>query len=210
MRNSNCVIQFAKWPLLGNVKTRLAVHLGDTLARDVHIRLTEEVHGNLCCYEGADIEVHVDTVGTFNDEHSNGIFDTWANASSLLLQQGEDLGERMLKAIENGLRCYPKVLIVGSDCPSVDAEYLASAFSALESADMVVGPAEDGGYVLVGFSSIKSEVFDRVEWGSSEVLAQTLENAARINLSVARLDERWDVDEFADYVRWSNSRTNTD
>ena len=209
MSKTNCVIQFAKWPVYGNVKTRLAAHLGHDSARDVHIRLATEVYSNLCRVEGADIEIHVDAIDVADQQLENGVLDEWHRASLLKLQYGADLGARMARAISEGLKSYDKVLIVGSDCPSVDCQYLDSAFAALNDSSMVIGPAEDGGYVLVGASSPIGSVFDGVEWGGAKVLAQTVSNAEHLNISVGLLEERWDVDELADYVRWSNLTVTT-
>ena len=204
MRKSNCVIQFAKWPVYGNVKTRLAANLGHESARDVHIRLATQVYSNLCRVENADIEIHVDVIGVPDQSLDNGVFDKWERGSLLTLQNGKDLGERMAGALNEGLKSYQKVLIVGSDCPSVDSHYVDSAFAKLDHSPMVIGPAEDGGYVLVGACSPISHVFEGVEWGSAKVLEQTVANAMRLNISLGLLEERWDVDELADYVRWSN------
>lgn len=202
MRKSMCVIQFAKWPVLGNVKTRLAADLGDEKAREVHLQLAEQVFKNLSLFSEADIQIHVDKINDCHDELDNGVFDAWSRNALLTLQKGAGLGERMASAIVSTLTSYEKVVIVGSDCPGVDADYLESAFTALERADMVLGPAEDGGYVLIGFSKFSASVFNEVEWGGSDVLYQTLANAKRLQISTELLSEQWDVDELKDYYRW--------
>ena len=101
-------------------------------------------------------------------------------------------------------------IVIGTDCPSVDAVYVARGFAALHRSDLVLGPAEDGGYGLVGISRRSAgsldAVFEGVDWGTDEVLAQTLDRAERCGLSVCLLETIWDVDSAADWARFLESR----
>jgi hypothetical protein len=108
----------------------------------------------------------------------------------------------MFLALEQGLKTAKSVVLVGSDCPVLDRAYLLQAFEALERADLVLGPAEDGGYVLIGARGLARSLFDGVRWGSGEVLSQTLANAEQAGMRTALLEELYDVDEPDDLQRW--------
>jgi len=118
------------------------------------------------------------------------------------LQRGGDLGERMYHALAQGLSRGSAVVLVGSDCPGLCEQYLAEAFSALEDADVVLGPAQDGGFVLIGCRQVRDGMLNGISWGRGEVLKQTLRQLATRGLSVALLTELYDVDTPADLQRW--------
>lgn len=204
---SELIIQFAKWPEAGKVKTRLAKHIGDAAALAVHCQLLRQVWAQLKDYDQADFELWWDQqlvdsqLQTFLHEHPDLV------AEQTQYQRGSGLGERMLYALESGLEQYDKVIIVGSDCPSVTPSYVQQAFDSLQSADLVLGPAEDGGYVLIGAhrrckNRLSSILMAEIPWGMAQVLAKTCAAAQRQDLAVSLLDMAWDVDELADYQRW--------
>lgn len=93
---------------------------------------------------------------------------------SVYPQEGSDLGERMHKALQQGLQRAAKVVLVGSDCPQLDTAYLSQALAALETHDVVLGPATDGGYVLIAVTTLAASWFEGIEWGSESVYAQTV------------------------------------
>ncbi len=197
------IIQFAKWPRLGKVKTRLAQTIGNQAAFDVHVELTMNVLANLTSANLGTVELWFDQI--LNGEEGRQLMALCDKTQvTVSTQCGVDLGERMYQALSKGLRNHDKVIIVGSDCPTVDEIYLMSAVSALDSSDLVLGPAEDGGYVLIGARKIHSELFAGIEWGTSSVLEATSENAKKNRLSVKHLALTWDVDEYEDYLRWSD------
>ena len=122
----------------------------------------------------------------------------------LVAQRGEALGDRM----RNGLHDlqslgFDSVVLIGSDVPSVPPAYVAAAFDRLQRSprSVVIGPAEDGGYYLIGMRTIHSQVFDGIEWGSADVLRQTLEVAANNDIDVDLLPVWYDVDSVADLGR---------
>ena len=126
----------------------------------------------------------------------------------VLAQRGETLGERLAHLFEDTFRLgYESVLIVGSDLPDLPAGALTTARTALASPGerVVLGPATDGGYYLVGLSRPKPELFKDVDWGTNRVMEQTTAIAARIGLPVERLHEWSDVDTLADLARVSAS-----
>ena len=126
--------------------------------------------------------------------------------SSLGGQQGGDLGERMYNALAAGLQRFERVVLVGSDCPGIDADYLQQALTGLDQADLVLGPATDGGYVLIGAKRVSPEMFEGISWGSSAVLAETVLRLERMNWEWATLSPLADIDRPEDLPLWEAVR----
>ena len=196
------VMQFSKWPEKGRVKTRLAAGLGEQGALDAHICLTlavlDQLHGS-----GYDLRFLWD----------RALADVPAAAAPILsrlaalgvrqdVQQGGVLGERMEAALAAALGGYSRAIIVGSDCPSVDADYVRQAVTALDSKDVVLGPSDDGGYVLIGARTCVPGMLDNIRWGTEWALSETLERLDSSGLSCEQLAARWDVDEPGDWQRF--------
>ena len=114
------------------------------------------------------------------------------------VQVGDNLGERMSKAFEDELEAAPSVVLIGSDCPLMDKSRIAQAFEVLEGKDLVLGPAEDGGYYLIGMNS-SYDVFTGVEWSTEKVLKQSLLKAKELGLKVGQLEVLRDLDDLDDY-----------
>jgi rSAM/selenodomain-associated transferase 1 len=119
-------------------------------------------------------------------------------------QCGADLGERMHHAISDGLRRYRQVILVGSDCPAIDRTYLQAALAALARVELVVGPATDGGYVLLGARRIRPELFSGVAWGGCSVFAETVQRADRLGLDWQALPALQDIDRPEDLPAWEH------
>lgn len=210
-KQPNLIVQFARWPRQGAVKTRLIPALGAAGACRAHVELTERVLLNLAGVTNRRWDYCIAW------DHAPG--PTTVDAASLLdlidrlnvrvsVQRGDDLGERMLNALVDGLASYQTVLIVGSDCPAVDVPYVMQALASLERQDVVLGPAEDGGYVLIGARRTLSAMLDNVTWGSSQALQQTCDELRRNGLAFSLLRSCWDVDTAEDWQRflaWKNS-----
>ncbi|WP_328188281.1 TIGR04282 family arsenosugar biosynthesis glycosyltransferase [Marinobacter sp. OP 3.4] len=196
------IFQFAKWPHKGRVKTRLAATLGDDGALHAHVTLTLTVleQLRLCGYPLAlawdhDLDEPPAEAGPIlNAVAGYGI--------GQLIQQGRDLGERMTQALSRGLQEADRAIVVGSDCPSVDADYVDQAVAALEEADVVFGPSDDGGYVLIGARRTTPGMLREVAWGSETALEESVAAVSNAGLSVATLAPRWDVDEPEDWARF--------
>ncbi|MGH1486196.1 MAG: TIGR04282 family arsenosugar biosynthesis glycosyltransferase [Cellvibrionaceae bacterium] len=109
-------------------------------------------------------------------------------------QQGNDLGERMCSAAKMTLKESEAVLLVGTDCPFIDEDYLISACESLQQYDLVISPATDGGYVLLGFKQLSTTLFNNINWGSSEVFQQTLVAINKAGLSYKQLPTLSDID----------------
>jgi len=121
----------------------------------------------------------------------------------LFLQKGGDLGERMLCAVLESLAEFQQVIVVGSDIPGIDQNLLDQASTELRNHDLVLGPAMDGGYYLIGLKNVYPFLFRNIEWGSGQVLEQTLRAARRHQLQIALLPDLQDIDRWQDLEAWA-------
>lgn len=119
-------------------------------------------------------------------------------------QQGADLGERMAFSFSIALQTHDKVIIIGTDCPALDEEYIEQAIQALGEHDVVIGPAEDGGYVLLGLRKFSLELFTGISWGSDSVLKQTRQVLKDLSWSYKELGIMHDIDRPKDLHRYKN------
>lgn len=113
-------------------------------------------------------------------------------------QRGPDLGARMHNALSDALHGVGRAVLIGTDCPELDAAYLDAAFDALDGHDAVLGPAADGGYVLIGLRRPAPTLFTRIAWGTGTVLAETRAGLRAAGLSWRELPTLRDLDEIAD------------
>ena len=120
---------------------------------------------------------------------------------TLMTQPSGDLGERMEQIAIQGLSGSEAVVLIGNDCPAMDGAYLAAACEALRHQDAVLGPAEDGGYVLLGLRRVDSRLFDAMPWGTEHIAALTRERLQRLGWSQQSLAPLWDVDRPEDLPR---------
>jgi uncharacterized protein len=190
---------FARAPVLARVKTRLAAALGDHAALAAHVTLVESSLDRLAHVEGLVTELWL-------DDAAHPAARRWSARWGLPLcqQAGSDLGERMNGALEACLARGAAGIVVGTDCPDIDAAYVTQAAAALNDHDLVLGPAEDGGYGLIGARRrVPEEVFAGIAWGTPAVLEQTLEQARAAALTVACLPTIWDVDDAGGWARFT-------
>lgn len=199
---NSVVIQFAKWPEEGRVKTRLIPALGARGAMEAHVRLSLAVLDNLVASDYP-VQFWWDAVRPEPPEAAAPIL---ARLTELGIvqsrQQGETLGDRMVHALGTALVDHDKAIIVGSDCPAVDPGYVRQAFAALDATDMVMGPSDDGGYVLIGARRVRHGMLDGIAWGTERVLFQTCERFDAQGINYGLLPPRWDVDEPEDWRRF--------
>lgn len=193
------LIVFLKNPVEGKVKTRIANTAGNIKALEIYRELLGILNDNLA---RVNCEVYLYFTETPMD------ISYWANANYIYrVQKGNDLGARMSAAFEEvfrdgGSQKPLKVLIVGSDCPLLSAEIIDEAFLKLDKSDIVLGPAEDGGYYLLGMKKMNTELFEGVSWSTEKVLNETLDKAAGLGLSVAFTPSLFDIDTEEDWTRW--------
>ncbi|MFK8043502.1 TIGR04282 family arsenosugar biosynthesis glycosyltransferase [Congregibacter sp.] len=195
--------QFARYPERGKVKTRLQTQLTAQESCDVHESLLLRTARTLVHSELGDRELWLDRAG----EHATLTLALSMGMTGPYLQRGSDLGERMYAALRDGLAHADAVVLVGSDCPVLSREYLLAAFQALGSADVVLGPAEDGGFVLIGCTKVHEDMFAGVSWGGDEVLETTRANLESLGLANAYLATLYDVDTPDDLRRWRREQS---
>jgi rSAM/selenodomain-associated transferase 1 len=183
------LLVFTRNPELGKVKTRLAKKVGAETALKIYTFLLERTR-DIAAKVASDKAVYYSVKIRENDIWDATIFQKHQ-------QFGEDLGLRMLHAFKNGFKAgYEKVMIIGSDLYDLTAETIENAFIALENNEVVIGPAEDGGYYLLGMNSLEEKVFKNKDWGTETVRKDTLEDLK--DKKVFLLGELNDVDVFED------------
>ncbi len=194
----NLLIVFVKNIILGKVKTRLAKTIGDEGAFRIYSELvgitereTQQVNASRNIY--------------FSDVI---IASKWENDTKFT-QEGVDLGERMKNAFLNGFeQGYQNIIVIGSDLPNISKEVIDAGFEQLKNNDIVFGPADDGGYYLLGMSQMNSSVFEGKPWSQSDLLEVTLEEISEQGKSVALLEKMNVSDTFEDLVNSDFYQTN--
>ena len=190
--NKESLIIFTRYPEAGKAKTRLIPVLGAEGAADLHRQMTEYTIS-----QGRQLQTErVVAVEVYFTGSDRAAFQNWLGSDLIYHPQGEgDLGSRMAQALENAFSSgIDSVIIIGTDCPSLNAELIAEALQKLEQNDLVLGPATDGGYYLIGLRRLISELFVGINWGTSEVLQKTVEIANNLKLAVAYLTPLSDID----------------
>lgn len=185
------LIIFYRNPELGKVKTRLAKTIGNEKALSIYLKLAN--HTRVITQD-----LQVDKVVYYS--HFIDTEDAWPNQLyKKKLQSGEDLGEKMLHAFEEGFQNgYQKICIIGTDCFELNSFIVSKAFAQLKKEDAVLGPAKDGGYYLLGMNQLLKEVFQNKEWSTDSVASSTLQDFKNKNVSCSLLPELTDVDEEKD------------
>jgi uncharacterized protein len=185
------LIIFIKNPELGKVKTRLAATLGPEKALIIYNQLlshTRKITEKLPLPQA----LYYSDFIPAKDSWDSQVF-------RKQVQSGSNLGERMLRAFQEGFnQGYNRICIIGSDCFELTSEIILNAFKKLEEHDVVIGPAEDGGYYLLGMQELQPYLFANKSWSTEAVLQQTLDEIKLKGLSVALLPTLTDVDEEKD------------
>ena len=203
MSADSVVLVFARAPLPGRAKTRLAAKLGPWRAARLQARLTERALRTalgarcgpvaLCC--------------TPRTGHAFFLRERRKLGITLEKQSGRDLGERMQRAAAGALRKHRYAILIGVDAPELRAADLRRALRLLRSGcDIVFAPAEDGGYALVGCRRAPRPVFEHVDWGGNQVWRQTVQRLERLRLRWRALRTVWDVDRPEDFQRLERRR----
>lgn len=187
--SKNLLLIFTRNPELGKGKRRLAATIGDQAAFNIYkflldhtVTITKNLYAEKQVYYSEEI---------WED-------DIWDNKKfAKKLQTGDDLGARMANAFQEGFQNeYQKIIIIGSDMLDLSQEDLEAAFKALEKNDFVIGPAEDGGYYLLGMKKFMPELFKNKSWGTETVLKDTLADLE--NETTTLLETKNDVDYYED------------
>ncbi|MBK9331382.1 MAG: TIGR04282 family arsenosugar biosynthesis glycosyltransferase [Ignavibacteria bacterium] len=188
----NALIIFARNPVIGKVKTRLAAEAGNDKAFEIYVKLLYHTYG---CTKNIPCEKYL-YLTDFKDED---LFDENYRQE---LQSGKDLGEKMKNAFNDLKRSgFEKILLIGTDCPELNAEILNQAFDKLDEAEFVLGPAKDGGYYLIGLKENSDSLFENISWSTNEVLEQTIKKIDSISKNYSLLEQLSDIDDLSDLNR---------
>ncbi len=190
------VVCFIKNPEVGKVKTRIAKSVGDEQALKIYHRLlqyTKSVLDQFPAEKKLYFSSHIETLPYWTDPEYE-----------LKLQSGGHLGERLSEAFSNELETADRVIVIGSDCAELKTRHLRQASEALNHSDVVIGPARDGGYYLIGLSKFIPGLFEKMPWSEPELLERSLDYLKGKNYTYKLLETLSDIDHFEDWqkVNW--------
>lgn len=187
----DALLLFTKNLIAGKVKTRLAATIGNDAAMHVYKQLVQHTCNTSKTIKSTKIVFYSD----FVDQQ-----DLWSPVDfEKAIQSRGELGERMQQAFDQTFKKdFHRVLIMGTDCPGISESIINNAFAALNTVDVVIGPAEDGGYYLLGMKQVHPILFEGISWSTSLVLEQTINGCQKQNLTYQLLDLLADVDEEKD------------
>lgn len=188
-RTAPRIVLFTRWPEPGRAKTRLIPAIGAERAAALHRRLTERTLA-VVCRSGLPFELRVTGAPT-------SAFQDWLGSVAVVDQGDGDLGQRLERAGPP----YP-TLFIGADAPDLSAELLRGAADALATHSAVIGPAEDGGYWLLGINRRVDGVFEGIDWSTERVFAQTLDRLRAAGIEPALLPVLADCDRPEDLAHW--------
>lgn len=191
MATENLLMVFVKNPHRGKVKTRLAKTIGDEKALQVYRLLLDHtitIANRANCDKTIFYSDYIDETDLWKKEKF-----------SQFVQEGNDLGERMYNAFKYIFsKKYKNIVIIGSDCLELNEHIITDAFAVLKDNEVVIGPAKDGGYYLLGMRKLYKELFINKSWSTENVLLDTLLDISRLNISMKLLPTLSDIDEEKD------------
>lgn len=189
---------FARAPVPGQVKSRLAAGVGMHQAAALYEQLLRATVATARAARLAPVELYV-----AGDSKHLVLGELARDAVRLVAQRGNDLGERMFNALHDSLRSADFAVLIGSDCPAMTEDYLAQACERLCAGnEVVLGPAEDGGYVLIGTSCSDADLFTDMPWGTDRVMQETRQRLQLLGRHCTELETLWDLDTAEDLARW--------
>lgn len=197
MGHKNILGLTVKYPEPGLVKTRLAKDIGDAAACGVYRAMAERIITETTPDDGS-----YGRIVFYAPPLYERFVREWIPGERIVPQRGEDIGAIMDNAFcdmfEAGAE---KALVVGGDIPGLNRHVVVRAFQLLEQADVVIGPATDGGYYLIGLKSREQGIFRGIPWGTTEVFRETLSAAGKLGLKVGTVTAMDDVDTADDLAR---------
>ncbi|MCP1383728.1 TIGR04282 family arsenosugar biosynthesis glycosyltransferase [Runella salmonicolor] len=205
------VIVFVKNPILGKVKTRVAASVGNEKAVEVYVELLKHTKNVMKEWVSEAVGSTQKLVCVYYGDFINHD-DLWNEPffEKKLQCQSSDLGDRMKAAFATELKTADRIVIVGSDCLAIRPEHLSKAFAALETHEVVIGPADDGGYYLLGMKNLHRNLFENKSWSQPTLLQETIADLVQTsphNPDSARyylLETLSDIDTWEDYVAAKN------
>lgn len=202
MNKETAILVFARIPEIGKVKSRIAEKTGHDSALLLYTSLLTDLFENLSTLLS---QCTIFLEGTGQENQFRELFNINCNFKK---QNGKDLGEKMKNAFATTFfECAEKVVLIGSDIPGTNHVLVRQALELLSENDAVIGPAEDGGYYLIGLKNkaFYKELFEDIEWGTDSVLRKTLKKADYLGLKVCLLDKKRDLDTVDDLINFRNN-----
>lgn len=186
------LIVFVKNLVPGNVKSRLALTTGYQNALDIYADLMRKIHD-------VSIEIPFDKLVAYSSEIEKN--DIWESEKfNKTIQLGHDIGERMFNAFKHAFEDgYENIVLIGSDIINLKSNIIFDAFDQMNRFDLVLGPATDGGYYLIGLKSPMKQLFENKSWSTNKVFIQTLKQIVDFDLSVGLTSELSDLDRIEDF-----------
>ncbi|GAB3001467.1 TIGR04282 family arsenosugar biosynthesis glycosyltransferase [uncultured Cyclobacterium sp.] len=184
------IIVFQKFPSPGKVKTRLAATIGNEKAVYIYSYLLNYTHKILSSIKADVLIFHEGQIDKQQYAEDN---------YSFYPQCGKDLGQKMSNAFDQTFeQGYDQIIIIGTDCLELRSRHIEEAFACLKNNDLILGPAEDGGYYLIGLNKNDGQLFENIVWSSDSVFANTMAIATEKQLKVHLLECLNDIDEYSD------------
>ena len=197
--NKKALIIFIKNPIIGTAKTRLAATIGDEKALAVYLDLLEHTR-QITSEVDADKYVFYSRFIDESDEWDAAIFHK-------KLQVEGDLGIKMKQAFQEIFeKDYQQIALIGSDCGDLTTKHIHQAFKALDKSSIAIGPADDGGYYLLGMTQLQHRIFDNKSWSTSALLKETIEELKTQNITYQLLEQLNDVDTYEDWLAWQQGK----
>ncbi len=184
------LVLFARYPVAGECKTRLIPALGAEGAASLHRKLTART---ICVLRASGAPVTLAYTGAVQDD-----FERWLGSDIALVEQVDgDLTDKLLACLNPA-----PLIFFGADTPDLGASHVAAAIAALQKHEVVIGPAEDGGYYLIGMRNALPQLFVDMPWSTEQVLPETLARLARLGITPLLLETLSDCDRPDDLARW--------
>jgi uncharacterized protein len=200
------LILFTRYPEPNRTKTRLISTLGAEGAANLQREMTVHTLSQVLPLQTSGVSIEARFAGGTKE-----LMQAWLGSNLTYKSQGEgDLGEKMARAFHESFhgaltktQTQTKTIIIGTDCPGIDTLLLTTAFAHLDEVDLVLGPALDGGYYLIGLRRFIPELFKNINWGTSQVLQQTIDIAQTLGISSTQLAPLADIDRPEDLEVWN-------
>ena len=193
LKNNPLVLVFCKNQIIGKVKTRLALSIGQKKA---HLIYSELVNKTATVVNSLSSEVHI-YYSDYIEENDN--FDS--SKIKKFIQKGNNLGDRMINALNISFKNFSPIVVIGSDLWELEISDIMDAFGILKKKNIVIGPSTDGGYYLIGMNYLDTKIFENKNWGQQSVLNDTIRDIDD-KTNIHLLDEKTDIDTYDDLCQF--------
>lgn len=201
----NALIIFARYPVLGKVKTRLASSFGNEFALDFYKECSRHLFEEI---EQNQSEFFTPFVFCSEKDELNKMKDWVGSGFEYYYQEGSDLGERMNNAFKQVFTLgAKKAAIIGTDVPDISKKLITSSFTLLDEKDFVIGPSTDGGYYLLGMKNLAFDLFSGIEWSTESVLDRTINRITKNDFSFTKLEQLYDIDDERSIKLWMKQQS---